>query len=191
MDSLTLTDMAQVSAGTSRHRRLTRLAGFASWASFVSAALIVLATAYLWLIEGALAEWLVNSADGVMVTPSPLMMGAAGAVAMVPIALLVAMLVELGWLFRLFASGSVFDSAVPRRLGHVGWLAFSSCAATIVGKTLVTLLMTSANPPGHRMLTISIDSQALAALVLGFLFFVFSLVMQEALGLAEENRSFV
>lgn len=191
MDSLTLTDMAQVSAGTSRHRRLTRLAGFASWASFVSAALIVLATAYLWLIEGALAEWLVNSADGVMVTPSPMMLAAAGAVAMVPVALLVAMLVELGRLFRLFADGSVFDPVVPRRLGRVGWLAFSSCAATVICKTLVTLLMTSANPPGHHMLTIGIDSQALAGLMLGFLFLVFSLVMQEALGLAEENRSFV
>ncbi len=191
MNSLTLSDMAQVSAGTSRRRRLTRLAGFASWASFVSTALIALATAYLWLIEGALAEWLVESADGVMVTPSPMMVDTAGAVAMVPVALLVAMLVELGRLFRLFADGSVFDPVVPRRLGRVGWLAFSSCAASVICKTVVTLLMTSANPPGHHMLTIGVDSQALAALMFGFLFLVFSLVMQEALGLAEENRSFV
>ncbi|PKR88196.1 hypothetical protein CXZ10_15465 [Pleomorphomonas diazotrophica] len=191
MNSLTLTDMAQAPTSTPRHRRLTRLAGFASWTSFASAALIVLATSYLWLVEGALTDWLVKSADGVMVTPTPLMIGAAGVVAMAPIALLVVMLVELGRLFRLFADGSVFDPAVPRRLGRVGWLAFSSCAATVVCKTLVTLLMTSANPPGHHMLTIGIDSQALAGLMLGFLFLVFSLVMQEALGIAEENRSFI
>lgn len=191
MDSLILTDMAQAPAGTPRHRRLIRLAGFASWASFASAALIVLATSYLWLVEGALADWLVKSADGVMVTPTPLMMGAAGVVAMAPIALLVAMLVELGRLFRLFAGGLMFDPAIPRQLGRVGWLAFSSCAATVVCKTLVTLLMTSSNPPGHHMLTIGIDSQAMAGLMLGFLFLVFSLVMQEALGLAEENRSFI
>ncbi len=191
MDSLTLTDMAQAPAGTSRHRRLTRLAGFASWVSFLSAAFIVLATIYLWLGEGALSDWLAKSAEGVMVTPDPMIVGAAGAVAMAPLALLVAMLFELGRLFRLFAGGLVFDPAVPKRLGRVGWLAFSSCAATVVCKTLVTLLMTSANPPGHHLLTIGIDSQALAGLMLGFLFLVFSLVMQEALGLAEENRSFV
>ena len=101
------------------------------------------------------------------------------------------LLAELGRLFRRFANGPVFDPAIPRQLGRVGWLAFSSCAATVVCKTVVTLLMTSANPPGHRMLTIGVDSQALAGLMFGFLFLVFSLVMQEALGLAEENRSFV
>lgn len=191
MDSPTLTDMAQASAGTSRRRRLTRLAGFASWASFASATIVFFATAYLWLVDGVLVDWLDNSADGVIVTPSPEMVALAGAVATAPIALLVAVLIELGWLFRLFADGSVFDPAVPRRLGRVGWLAFSSCAATVAGKTLVTLLMTSANPPGHHMLTIGVDSKALISLMLGFLFLVFSLVMQEALGLAEENRSFI
>lgn len=191
MNPTSLSDMAQASTGSSRHHRLIRLSGFASWASFASATVIFFATAYLWLVDGVLFDWLVKSADGVIVTPPPEMVAIAGAVATVPIALLVAMLIELGWLFRLFADGSVFDPAAPRRLGRVGWLAFSSCAATIVGKTAVTLLMTSANPPGHHMLTIGIDFQALAGLVLGFLFLVFSLVMQEALGLAEENRSFI
>jgi len=191
MNSLSLSDMAQAPADTSRHRRLTRLSGFASWASFASTALIVVATAYIWLVEGALSDWLAKSVEGIIVTPSPAMVGAAGAVAMAPIVLLVAMLVELGRLFRLFADGRVFNPAVPRRLGRVGWLAFSSCAATVVCKTVVILLMTSANPPGHHILSIGVDSQALAGLMFGFLFLVFSLVMQEALGLAEENRSFV
>lgn len=191
MNSLSLTDVAQAPSDTMRRRRLTRLAAFAAWVSFASAALIVLVAASLWLVEGALSGWLAKSVEDIIVTPSPMMIGAAGAVAMAPIALLLAMLVELGRLFRLFAKGPLFDPAVPRRLGRVGWLAFSSCAATVVCKTLVTLLMTSANPPGRQMLEIGIDSQALTGLMLGFLFLVFSLVMQEALGLAEENRSFV
>lgn len=191
MNSLSRTDLTQATDGAAHHRRLTRLAGFASWASFVSAALMALATAYLWLVEGALSDWLAKSVEGIMVTPSSTMIGAAGAAAMAPVVLLVLMLAELGRLFRRFANGPVFDPAIPRQLGRVGWLAFSSCAATVVCKTVVTLLMTSANPPGHRMLTIGVDSQALAGLMFGFLFLVFSLVMQEALGLAEENRSFV
>lgn len=191
MNSLSRTDLTQATAGTAHHRRLTRLAGFASWASFVSAALMALATAYLWLVEGALSDWLAKSVEGIMVTPSSTMIGAAGAAAMAPVVLLVVMLAELGRLFRRFANGPVFDPAIPRQLGRVGWLAFSSCAATVVCKTVVTLLMTSANPPGHRILTIGVDSQALAGLMFGFLFLVFSLIMQEALGLAEENRSFV
>ncbi|WP_084633247.1 DUF2975 domain-containing protein [Pleomorphomonas oryzae] len=191
MNSLSLSDMAQAPVDTSRHHRLIRLSGFASWASFASAMLIVVATACLWLFDGALSDWLAKSVDGILVTPSSMVLAAAGGVAMVPIALLVAMLVELGRLFRLFAANKVFDPAVPRRLGRVGWLAFSSCAATVVCKTLVILLMTSANPPGHHILSIGVDSQALAGLMFGFLFLVFSLVMQEALGLAEENRSFV
>jgi hypothetical protein len=97
----------------------------------------------------------------------------------------------VGRLFRLFAAGRLFDPAVPRRLVCVGWLAFSGCAAAIVSKTLVTLLLTSSNPPGHHILTIGIDVQALTSLIVGFLLLAFSLVMQEALGLAEENRSFV
>lgn len=191
MTPLSLSDRDNLPSGAARHRRLIRLSGFASWASFASAALIVIATACVWLFDGKLSDWLAKSVDGIIVTPSTMVLGAAGVVAMVPIALLVAMLVELGRLFRLFAANKVFDPAVPRRLGRVGWLAFSGCAATVVCKTLVTLLMTSANPPGHRILSIGVDSQALAGLMFGFLFLVFSLVMQEALGLAEENRSFV
>lgn len=191
MTPLSLSEMGNLPAGASRHRRLIRLAGFASWASLASATLIVLATAYIWLVEGALSGWLAKSVDGIIVSPSPTTTGIAGVVAMVPIALLVAMLIELGRLFRLFAGSRVFDPAVPQRLGRVGWLAFSSCAATVICQTLVILLMTSANPPGHRILSIGFDSQALAGLMFGFLFLVFSLVMQEALGLAEENRSFI
>lgn len=191
MNSLSLSNMEDAPVDASRRHRLTRISGFASWASFAFAAIIVVATAYVWLIDGALSEWLARSVDDIIVTPSPMVVGTAGAVSMVPIVLLVAMLIELGWLFRLFADNKVFDPAVPRRLGHVGWLAFSGCAATVVCQTLVTLLMTSANPPGHHIIAIGIDSQALAGLMIGFLFLVFSLVMQEALGLAEENRSFV
>ena len=77
MNSLSRTDLAQATDGTVRHRRLTRLAGFASWASFVSAALMALATAYLWLVEGALSDWLAKSVEGIMVTPSSTMIGAA------------------------------------------------------------------------------------------------------------------
>ncbi len=191
MTQLSFSETDVPPAGASRHRRLLRLSGFASWASFASAALIVIATACLWMFDGTLSDWLAKSVDGILVTPSSTVLGAAGAVAMVPVSLLVAMLFELGRLFRLFAANKVFDPTVPRRLGRVGWLAFSGCAATVVCKTLVTLLMTSANPPGHHILSVGIDSQALAGLMFGFLFLVFSLVMQEALGLAEENRSFV
>lgn len=191
MPSLSSSDTSNLPTSASRHRRLIRLAGLASWASFASAALIAVATTFVWLVEGALSDWLASSVDGIIVAPSPTMTGIAGAVAMAPIVLLVAMLIELGRLFRLFADNRVFDLTVPRRLGRVGWLAFSGCAATVLCKTLVTLLMTSANPPGHRILSIGVDSQALAGLMFGFLFLVFSLVMQEALGLAEENRSFV
>ena len=191
MNPLSLSETARAPSGASRRHRLTRLSSFSSWASFASATIIAVGTAYLWLVDGALSERLAQAVQGVITTPSSTTVAIAGAVFTVPIVLLIAMLIELGWLFRLFADNRVFDPAVPRRLGRVGWLAFSGCAATVVGQTLVTLLMTSANPPGHHIIAIGIDSQALAGLMIGFLFLVFSLVMQEALGLAEENRSFI
>lgn len=192
MDIMTsLPETENIPSDAPRHLRLIRLSGFASWASFASAILIVIATAFVWLGDGTLFTWLAKSVEGILVPPSPLALGMAGVVSMAPIVLLIAMLVELGRLFRLFAGNRVFDPVVPRRLGRVGWLAFSSCAASVVCKTVVTLFMTSANPPGHRILSIGIDSQGLASLMIGFLFLVLSLVMQEALGLAEENRSFV
>lgn len=191
MNPLSPTDAARTPAAFPRRHRLTRLSGFASWASFASATIVFFAACYLWLVDGALDGHLAGMVDGIITPPSQTTMAIAGAILMVPIALLIVVLVELGWLFRLFADGRVFEPTVPRRLGRIGWLAFSGAAAAVVSQTLVTLLMTSANPPGRHMLSIGIDSQTMAGAMFGFLFLVLSLVMQEALSLAEENRGFI
>jgi hypothetical protein len=80
-------------------------------------------------------------------------------------------------IFRLFGKRQFFDPAAPRLLVRLGELAVVVAAGGIAVRTLVVLLMTSANPPGQRQLLLEIGSDEISFLVAALLFFAFALVV--------------
>jgi hypothetical protein len=61
----------------------------------------------------------------------------------------------------------------------------------IVARTLVGLLMTSANPPGQKMLLIEIGSGEISSVIIAVLFFTFALLMKESAAIYAENQSII
>ncbi len=98
---------------------------------------------------------------------------------------------EVRRFFALLGRSAIFDRAAPRILVRLGWIAIGLSIAGVLVRTLIVLVMTSANPPGQRQLAIGISSSDIAALMMGLLFLAFALVMQEALIIEDENRGFV
>jgi hypothetical protein len=173
------------------NRRLVRLARAAGWVSFTAAAGILVYLGRLWLWPGALDSLLVEAVPGVQAPPPAVFRGVSAVLIAVPAVLLAVLLFEIGRLFRLFGAGQIFDPRVPDRLGRLGWLALAGTGAGLAVRPLVTVAMTMGNPPGAHQITLGISGENLIGLILGFLFLVLSLVMREALRLAEENASFV
>lgn len=177
---------------TAQTARLARLARFAVVASFATALVIIGWMVALWLKPGLLEAKVIelSSAPPLLpLTADRLVIG--GVVSMLAPIVMVLALVEIGRLFALFATGEVFDVRVPLRLRRLGRIAILLAIVSCLTRTVMTLVVTSVNPPGSRQISFGIDSGELLALVAGFLFFALSLVMAEALRLARENESFV
>lgn len=172
--------------------RLARLARLAVVASFGTALVTIGWMVALWMKPGLLeAKVTALSAAPALapLTADRLVIG--GVVSMLVPLLMVVALGEVGRLFALFAKGQVFDARVPARLRRLGRMAMLLAVVGCLTRTVMTLVVTSVNPPGSRQLSIGIDSDELMALVAGFLFYALALVMAEALRLARENESFV
>jgi Protein of unknown function (DUF2975) len=172
-------------------RNLRRIARFAEWTALAGLALVLAYCAYLTIDRGELLAFLKKDAPLVAVEPSDAMLTLAYVISLGPVAIFAAAMWEARRFFRLFGKVQIFDPAAPRLLVRLGGLAIAGAVTAIVTRTLVVLAMTSANPPGQKQLLIGIGSGEIASVIVGLLFFAFSLVMREALRLEAENRSFL
>lgn len=173
-------------------KRLRRYSRIAEWLSVVGMFVVGAGCAYLLTDHNALLAYLQRDVPAtVIVTPSQPVLWTAYAVALIPAAIFLLALWETRRFFALIGTRPIFDSAASRSLMRLGYMTIAICVSQIVVRTTVVLLMTSANPPGQRQLAIGIGSTDIAALIIGFLFFTFALVMQEASRLARENQEFV
>jgi hypothetical protein len=173
------------------YRAIARIALVAEWASVAGILLLIGAAAYLSLDSSRLLQYLAREAPAIVDKPSDAMVLLAGAVAFVPAILIILALWQARNLFRLYRARQIFAPGIPGILGHLGYLAFGAAAAGIVTRTLVTLFLTSGNPPGQRHLSIGIGTNEMLGLIAGLLLFAFSLVVKESRRIAAENESFV
>lgn len=176
---------------TQRRRALSRLAGIARALAFAGMAMVAGFCLYLLFDPEALAAHLRREAVIPLTMATDWRLWLAYALSLIPALGFLAAMWQAQRFFGLLGEGRLFDRAAPRILVRLGWIAIGLAAASIVVRTLVVLVLTSANPPGQRQLAISISSTDVASLVVGLLFLAFALVMQEALILEDENRSFV
>ncbi|MEK8048861.1 DUF2975 domain-containing protein [Ideonella sp. DXS22W] len=115
-----------------------------------------------------------------------------GAAASLPVlALVLWTLWRLWQLFGEYARGQVFSRAA---LGHLRGFARGLLALGLAGpllRTAVALALTVGNPPGQKLLVLSIDLSDYAQMLVGAVLLTIAAVMDHAAALAEDNAGFV
>lgn len=174
-----------------RRQRLRRLSNLAGRLALAGTALAIVYSVYLLFDRDALLTYLRRDVPGTFVVPPDDHLWLAYGLSLIPAVAFAAAMWEARRLFILIGKARIFDPAVPSVLIRLGRLAIVIATSEIIVRTLVILVMTSANPPGQRQLVIGISTTDFASLIVGLLFFVFALVMQEALIIESEYRSIV
>lgn len=98
---------------------------------------------------------------------------------------------QLWALFGEYLRGAVFSARALRCLNRCAWLLLALSLAQPLSQALMSVAISWDNPPGQRVLMVTLTSNDYA-LVLGALVFIaIARVMTEAARLAEENEGFV
>lgn len=96
-----------------------------------------------------------------------------------------------GACLRGFAEGDWFGTRQPNALAACGTWLFVSGFFSLVMPTLLGLMLTLAAPPGQRMLSLSLSSATVIAILFGALIWCVGRVWEAASALAQENEQFV
>ncbi len=184
------------SAGPFPHDAAKRLRSVSRWArvfSYAAGALMIFGLIWLWTDPDALS-YHARGTIGLRqatIAPSPRSYWAAFALAWIPALLFVLAMIRLGTLFRAFGEGRVLIDENAASLLRVGWLLVACGAATPVVRALQSIAMTIDNPPGQRLLAVTLDPGVFAAMAAGAALIAFGHVLREAIRLSDENQSFV
>lgn len=90
-------------------------------------------------------------------------------------------------LFRLYEKGHIFRQANVRCYRTLSRVLIWWFVARIVGDALLSVVLTLHHPPGHRILSVKLDSADLTALLVGGIVAVVAWVMEEGCKLREEQ----
>lgn len=100
-------------------------------------------------------------------------------VTMIPTGIAMAGAYHLMRLFSLYQQGHIFSPSNVRCFKNLSRVLIWWFAAGIVQRTLLGIALTLHYPPGHRILTISLGSPDLTALLLGIILAIIAWVMEE------------
>lgn len=100
-------------------------------------------------------------------------------------------LFKLRRLFSLYERGIIFSKKNVACFRDIGWSFIVFVAATTVSNALLSVVLTFANPPGQRMLTVGFSSRDLTTLCLGLAVLLISWAMDEGRRIAEEQEQFI
>lgn len=185
------TAVPNVGDAPGRRRRMRIIANVARWVAFNGIVLIVAYEGYLWFNADAMAALLKIGNSPAAVHPSHRAIFQAWLINLVPAAIFVTAMWNVGTLFSLLASERIFHPAIPRLLRRLGYLAIGGAIAGIVARTAVGLVLTFDIPVVQPVLIVGIDTEEITSLVVGLLLLAFALAMQEALLIEEDNKGFV
>jgi hypothetical protein len=73
----------------------------------------------------------------------------------------------------------------------MGWALIVLVVAETLSESLLSIVLTVANPPGQRMLTVGFSSRDFTTLVLGIAVLLISWAMDEGRRIAEEQEQFI
>jgi hypothetical protein len=98
---------------------------------------------------------------------------------------------QLWCLFGRYRQGDVFGSRALAHMRYLGWSMVSLAIAEPLLRAVMTVAISWDNPPGKRMLQLSLGSNDYALLLLALVLVALGRVMTEAARVADENNGFV
>ena len=112
-------------------------------------------------------------------------------ISMIPAAVMMYGLLQMRALFKQYQRGQIFTGQALLRLRKFAWtLLLSSALKPLIGAVLSVLLSLS-NPPGQRMLVLTLSSNDIAMLFISGVFIVIAWIMAEGVRLADDNAQIV
>ena len=98
---------------------------------------------------------------------------------------------QLWRLFAEYAHGRALGQPALRHLRRFAWSVLATALLQPLAKAALSVALTVGNPPGQRLLSLSLGSSDYLALLLGAVLLAVAQVMHQAVLAAEENRGFV
>ncbi|MBX3605712.1 MAG: DUF2975 domain-containing protein [Piscinibacter sp.] len=108
-----------------------------------------------------------------------------------PVALGLYALWQLWRLFGEYARGRVFGRPALARLRRFAWALLGSALLAPLVRAAASVLLTMGNPPGRRMLALSLSWNDYMAVLLAAVLIAIATVMAEAVRVAEDHQGFV
>ncbi len=112
-------------------------------------------------------------------------------VSMIPTGVLIFGMARLRRLFHLYQTGDIFNADASRCLKLFAITVMLQAVLGPLAGAAHSVIVTFHNPPGERVLSLSLGSGEFAALLLGGLLLVIAWIMGESAKVADENRQFV
>lgn len=109
----------------------------------------------------------------------------------VPLLALTGGLLHLRRLFQGYARGEYFSPVAASHLGKGGRAVLAWVVLKLLCEPLLSAWLTMAQPPGHRMVTLTIGTGTVVALFLAACVTVVAYILGRASELAQENSQFV
>lgn len=100
-------------------------------------------------------------------------------------------MLSLWWLVRLFSCftvGQIFTESTVKYIRRLGWTMVAGFVATPIHEALLTMVLTMHNPPGERMMTISLESADFEELLTAGVIILVSWIMEEGRKLRETDE---
>ena len=129
--------------------------------------------------------------SGYPVTLDGLSMTLGFLIAAVPLAVLAYGLNEVRLIFRDFGHGETVTGTLATRLERFGAAVALQALLNPLVSTLLGVVLTLGNPPGQRVLAISLSSHDVVSVLVGMLVIGVGAVMREAARIARENEGFI
>jgi hypothetical protein len=173
--------------------RIERIARWMRRIIPITAIAAMLGTVALWLNPA----WILATVPGQIGIPagslalSPAAQLGGFLVSALPLAVLVVSLAQTQALFGRFAQGEVFSSGNAGRLRLVALCVVALAVARPLVRALLGVILTAGNPPGQRLLAVTVSSDDVFIGLAGVLLLAVAWVMVEGTRLADENASFV
>ena len=180
-----------------RSERLTRLTQMSAWlahAAKAAAVIFLIVNVAMWLVPGFVvdaARSQSNMAAPMKITMTTEATALALAASTAYVALLAIALWSIARLFTQFSLGAIFvpETGVHLRRAGLYLLAFATLAP--VFRAAIGVIVTMANPPGERALSISFGSQEIVLGLIAALLVMLGHIMAEASDIADDNSRIV
>jgi hypothetical protein len=174
--------------------RLSALSRILSWVClglmfFLPASVLVAWLNFDTFGPGLVERLGIGREHGVPETLLPVQMALGIGVMMVPVGIMAFGLWNLRRLFVGFGAGHIFTLENTRALRVFAWAVVAVIVVQFFTDGLLSVVLTLNNPPGQRVLALSLSAEQIVALFVGAVFVLIARVLEEGRKLADENAS--